>query len=1079
MTVRSIFTGLTGVSAMGRGIDVIGNNIANVNTVGFRASRATFDDIYSQTLFAGVGPQGNIGGINPRQLGTGVSMGSVDLIFTQGNVQSTGRLLDLAIQGEGMFVMRDSNARQILTRAGNFTLDADGMIVDPGTGNRLLGRLANSEGQIDTTNPISDMRIDYNINIPARQSTFVGSGGNLNSDSPPEAAKTSNNLRGLFNRYGESMGLVIGDVVRFETGFVDVANPPDTLAEPIDLANFDFGNGEGVLLTVTADTTVEDLRKTLDDALDATIEQSIQGAQSGFDVQYDSDSGRFVFRTQNDALRGIRIGLAPHVGDTQPPTNSARLGEVFVTRDDPNFTRTLDVSANNTIRTESLRQANTTSSIEVFDSQGNSRTLTLGFAKDTRPTEAIGSTTLNELRDRDGRAIIEGGFPPQITFADPVIDQTNNTAIFTASQVDNIVATQGVISFMAGDGSTAGGNTMLSLRMSDAAVSFNGGTFYLPGQTTDDNTPTGTALDVRTTALLQALDVSTNERLNIGGGLMGDAGFEEGTTLENIRNQVESKFNSALAGLITALQQLSDPASTVFADAIAANELNGLVGVAANIPLAGASIGVPTTSPQTSIQLSDEGSLNWSFQGGSIGAAIDSVPANPQLDDARKLALETSAGGADKLALQLDLAARTRSIRVSTAREAVLNSGNLAPDNAVDDVIAGGVTAFTATPFDTNDLALAFTVGDTDYGGARGGTAVDNQGNLLNNDPTNTRPFEQTLPLPVPPHDPRDTDLTDANNPTGVFDSGVQLIALTDGIYSNDMSRQNADETAGLFGGEKAFDPIANAFNAIFNPRGYGIARDNGGATTLDRLDSTSNSGDVPNGIVVTADAVGAFETNTLHTTGVRNNSWGYQAVVPNDKSDVPLGYLGFIDFTSEGLFNSYGGSDDKPTVNFDPDGEDPVNGGVSPLSFQLDLSSMTQYGQARTTATLLAQDGRAVGTLDSLSIAPDGQILGIFTNGATRALGQVVLARVTNPGGLTQLGDTTFVESPNSGPPVVFNPGDGGTGVITSGQLELSNVDLANEFTSLIVTQRAFQASSRVITTADQILQETVNLVR
>ena len=441
-------------------------------------------------------------------------------------------------------------------------------------------------------------------------------------------------------------------------------------------------------------------------------------------------------------------------------------------------------------------------------------------------------TPLLGLSDAEALSILRGSveptpaptIPAPVSFLDPIIDTIRNTAVFTAWQIDNIVATQGVVSLMAGDGTETGGNTMISLRLSDAAISFNGGTFYRPGQTTHDNTPTGIALDVRTSVLLRFLDVSTDTRLNVGGGLMGDRGFEEGTTLEDIRSQVESRINSALAGLVMALQVLSDPASTVFTDAMAASELNGLVGAGANIP-ATLSIGVPSTPPQVGVHISDDGSLQWSIHGGNLGEAVESVPANPTLDDARQLALETSAGGAGKLAPQLDLAARTRSIRVSTARESVVGVGSLVRDNRVDDVVAGGVTGFTATPFETTSLGLAFTVGDTDYAGVRGGTAVDVNGNLLNNDPTGTRPFEQTLPLAAPVHDPRDTDVTDAHNPNGVFDSGVQIIALTDGVYSNDMSRPDAEETAGLFGGYRAFAAVNLSIQGFFAGTGVRLLR--------------------------------------------------------------------------------------------------------------------------------------------------------------------------------------------------------------------------------------------------------------
>ena len=148
MTVRAMFVGLTGLNSMSHNIDVIGNNISNVNTVGFRAGRATFDDIFNQTLFSGVGATGAQGGINPRQVGTGVKMGSVEKIFTQGSSQTTGRLLDLSVNGEGFFVLRDGGGQEFLTRAGNFSLDDSGYIVDPGTGNRLIGRPGDEIGEV-------------------------------------------------------------------------------------------------------------------------------------------------------------------------------------------------------------------------------------------------------------------------------------------------------------------------------------------------------------------------------------------------------------------------------------------------------------------------------------------------------------------------------------------------------------------------------------------------------------------------------------------------------------------------------------------------------------------------------------------------------------------------------------------------------------------------------------------------------------------------------------------------------------------------------------------------------------------
>jgi flagellar hook protein FlgE len=108
-----------------------------------------------------------------------------------------------------------------------------------------------------------------------------------------------------------------------------------------------------------------------------------------------------------------------------------------------------------------------------------------------------------------------------------------------------------------------------------------------------------------------------------------------------------------------------------------------------------------------------------------------------------------------------------------------------------------------------------------------------------------------------------------------------------------------------------------------------------------------------------------------------------------------------------------------------------------------------------------------------------DGSVSIVYSNGLVELVGQVALARFTNPAGLVQSEGTTFIEGLNSGEAEIGAAGSGGRGTIASGHLEASNVDMAQEFTNMILAQRGFQASSRVITTSDEILQELVNLKR
>ena len=138
----------------------------------------------------------------------------------------------------------------------------------------------------------------------------------------------------------------------------------------------------------------------------------------------------------------------------------------------------------------------------------------------------------------------------------------------------------------------------------------------------------------------------------------------------------------------------------------------------------------------------------------------------------------------------------------------------------------------------------------------------------------------------------------------------------------------------------------------------------------------------------------------------------------------------------------------------------------------------MRQYAD-ETSVAVTMQTGIPKGDLDSISIDENGILIGSYSNGLIRELGQIALARFENPPGLLKVGSTMFAKSVNSGDPVIRTANTGGLGGVRSNTLEMSNVDLSQEFTEMIITQRGFQANSRIITSADEMLQELVNLKR
>lgn len=154
-------------------------------------------------------------------------------------------------------------------------------------------------------------------------------------------------------------------------------------------------------------------------------------------------------------------------------------------------------------------------------------------------------------------------------------------------------------------------------------------------------------------------------------------------------------------------------------------------------------------------------------------------------------------------------------------------------------------------------------------------------------------------------------------------------------------------------------------------------------------------------------------------------------------------------------------------------------NYGVENPSFTVDLSNITMYASDCSVKTK-SVDGYKAGTLSTFSIGSDGVITGIYSNGEQQPLGMIAIATFENPAGLQKVGDNLFMPTTNSGEfRKGLKPGVDGAGMLNPGTLEMSNVDLSREFTEMIVTQRGFQANSRIITTSDEMLQELVNLKR
>ncbi len=248
-----------------------------------------------------------------------------------------------------------------------------------------------------------------------------------------------------------------------------------------------------------------------------------------------------------------------------------------------------------------------------------------------------------------------------------------------------------------------------------------------------------------------------------------------------------------------------------------------------------------------------------------------------------------------------------------------------------------------------------------------------------------------------------------------------------------------------------AFADGQNAAGIVSDPAGESVH------TSIVAYDSLGT----PISVGVTA----VFESSS--NTG---NTWRFYAESTADTDPATNLQSGTLTFDSSGKLIASTGT----AIPIDRQ----ATGARTPMSVNLDFSSMTSLTSRDSELVMTHQDGNAIGTLNDFSIGVDGKITGSFTNGQTRTLGQVAIATFSNPMGLQDNGGNTYSQGANSGQAVIAAPLTLGGGSIRSGSLEQSNVDLSQEF-NMIIASTGFSAASRVITTSDQLITELLNSAR
>jgi flagellar hook protein FlgE len=302
----------------------------------------------------------------------------------------------------------------------------------------------------------------------------------------------------------------------------------------------------------------------------------------------------------------------------------------------------------------------------------------------------------------------------------------------------------------------------------------------------------------------------------------------------------------------------------------------------------------------------------------------------------------------------------------------------------------------------------------------------------------------------------RATDLMISGDGFFVTSKGGNQLFTRAGAFSPDSANQLVSPDGGILQGWTATDGVINAGAPV------GDITLNPNTTVAKATDTVSLDGNLPSDVatdtkldrvVKVYDDNGAESSVTLTFTKT-DAGWDV-----SDGGTTPNGSLTFSDGKLSPVPN--------PAIRVGP------GAGIA-----LDVSKISGYA-TMSSLTVSGQNGAAVGKLESYTLGNDGSLVGSFSNGIKQVLAKIALAKFTNPAGLEKSGGSSYVATGNSGGVQLGSAGDPGMGTLTGGNLEMSNVDLSQEFTNLIVAQRGFQANARIITTSDEVLQELGNLKR
>jgi flagellar hook protein FlgE len=552
---NALITGVSGLNSHQRMLEVIGNNLANLNTTGYKTRRTLFADLLYETIRSGAGSSGgNIGSVDPAQVGSGSRVARIDLQFSQGNLETTGGQLDFAMQGNGFFIV-NNGTQNLYTRAGAFGIDDSGMLIDPATGYRV--QRFGTVGEPDGINPAFQVPGDSSIHIPlgavipGGATTTAALRGNLPSTASGPEAQVISSFSPWTTGGGTAAtaGTLLNSLDQNAAGYV--------AGDSITISGTDH-DGSPISTTLAVDGTT-----TLGDLLSA-----IDGAFGGATAALGAD-GRITLTSDTEGESFLSLSLTDTAGNTGGTDFAANPGIVSTTG-----------TEGDTVN----------ASIEVFDERGGSHFVNLVFQK-----QADGSWNVTAgLNAADG-TIVDGSIEGVRFNADGSFASVDGTGTGDANLIFQFTGTAAPQSLALSFGQSGGYDGMTELAMASSLAAQQDG--FPPGnlvavQIRGDGTLEGVSSNGRTFALAQLAIASflnpnglsargdnyfdatlASGDVEVGAALSGSRGSVRGGQLEQSNVDIALEFTR----LIVAQRGFSANARTIRVTDQVLEELTNLI----------------------------------------------------------------------------------------------------------------------------------------------------------------------------------------------------------------------------------------------------------------------------------------------------------------------------------------------------------------------------------------------------------------------------------------------------------------------------------------------------------------------